>query len=146
MFTAARLVAALCMLVLAYFGSQYIKTLPEESIDFGIFTPVNCVIGFLCGWIIVGPRAGRGTASAVSHGITGVAAMILWGLLVQSVNEMVRLAMRHRYDDPMEAFAAIFEIGIEFSYMLLDTGFFTMMLAGAIVTGLLSETASRNWR
>ncbi|MBN9886618.1 TrgA family protein [Salipiger abyssi] len=146
MFTAARLVAALCMLVLAYFGSQYIKTLPEETTDFGIFTQVNCVIGFLCGWIIVGPRAGRGMASAVSHGITGVVALILWGLFVQSANEMVRLAMRHRYHSAMEAFAAIFEIGIDFGQILLDSGFFTMMLAGAIVTGLLSETASRHWR
>ena len=146
MFTAARLIAALCLAVFGYLGSEYVKTLMPQSTTFGIFTYVNTVLGFLCGWIIVGPRAGRGTAAAVSHGITGAVALILWALLGQAANEMVRLALRHRYHSLLEALAAVFEIAVEFGAVLLDPGFFLLMAVGAVVTGLLSETAARHWR
>ena len=146
MFTAARLVAALCLAALGFFGSEYIMQIMPESTNFGNFLYVNIVIGFFCGWMIAGPRAGRGMSAAISHGITATVSLILWALLVQSVNEMVKLAMRHRYDGPVEAFGAIFEIGIDFGGNLLDTGFIMLMVIGALVTGILSETASKYWR
>lgn len=146
MFTAARLVAALCLAGLGWFASEYVRMLMPDVTNFGYFNYVNLAVGFLCGWIIVGPRAGRGMSSAISHGITGTVALIFWGLFVQSSNEMFRLAMRHRYDGPVEALAAIFEIGVEYGSLLVDTGFIFLAIAGALVTGILSEVAAKYWR
>lgn len=146
MFTAARLIAALCLAGLGYLGSEYVKVLVDESKSYGFFTYYNTAIGFFCGWIIVGPRAGRGMASAISHGVTGTAALVFWALLLQAVNEMVDEAMSHKYHGPMEAFAAIFELMVEFGATLLDTGFIMMLVIGALVAGCLSEIASRYWR
>ncbi|WP_417721714.1 TrgA family protein [Salipiger sp.] len=146
MFTAARLVAALCMAGLGWLGSDYVRTLMPESTAFGYFNFVNLAVGFFCGWIIIGPRAGRGMSSAISHGITGTVAMIFWALFLQSANEMTRLAMRHRYDGPVEALGAIFEIGVGYGSMLVNGGFILLMIAGALTTGILSEITSRHWR
>ncbi|APX25070.1 MULTISPECIES: TrgA family protein [Salipiger] len=146
MFTAARLIAALCLAAVGYLGSVYVHKLMPDIQDFGILDYVNAAIGFLCGWIIVGPRAGRGMSAALSHGITGTVALVFWALMVQAANEMVHLALRHRYSSAMDAFAAIFEIAAEYGALLLDTGFFLLMVLGAVVTGILSESASRRWR
>ncbi|EPX78458.1 TrgA family protein [Salipiger mucosus] len=146
MWTAARLVTALCLAVLGYLASEVVRGLWTETTQFGWFNWVNTVIGFFCGWFIVGPRLGNGMGPGISLGATGAAALVFWGLFVQSVNEMVRLAMRHRFDGPVEAFSAIFDLGTEYGAVLLDGGFFILMIVGAIITGVLGEIAARNWR
>ena len=146
MFTAARLVAALCLMVLGWIGSDYVQQIWPQDMYFGNFNYINAAIGFLCGWIIVGPRAGRGFSPALSHGITGAVSLIFWALLLQSIRQMVHLALRHRYDSAMEAFAAIFQIAIDYAANLADPGFVILMVVGAGITAILTETASRHWR
>src|SRR6056297_2390291 len=100
--TAARLMAAFCLAVVGYVISEMVKPLMPESTDFGYFVPLNITLGIFVGWIVMGRRAGRGTTSAINNGLTGVFVLMLWGVGVQAANEMVRLAMRNRYDGPFE--------------------------------------------
>ncbi len=144
--TAAKMVAALCLAALGYAASEMIKTLLPASTDFGIFSLVNAVLGFLCGWIIVGTRAGRGFSAAISNGFTGMVALVFWGLFIQAANEMTRLAMRHRYDGPVEALAAVFEIMVDYGKDMLNPGLLLLLLVGSIVVGLISELAGKHWR
>ncbi|MDA7426015.1 TrgA family protein [Thalassococcus lentus] len=144
--TAAKMVAALCLAALGYAASEMIKTLLPASTDFGIFSLVNAVLGFLCGWIIVGTRAGRGFSAAISNGFTGMVALVFWGLFIQAANEMTRLAMRHRYDGPVEALAAVFEIMVDFGKDMLNPGLLLLLLVGSIIVGLISELAGKHWR
>lgn len=144
--TAARLVAALCLGVIGFVLSQIIIPLMPESTDFGMFVPINIVLGILSGWIIMGKRAGRGTTQAINNGLTGVFVLVLWGIAVQACNEMVRLAMRNRYDNVFEAITAIFEIGAEFAVIAATVEFGIACVVGAVVSGLLTEVASKRWR
>ncbi|MBY6005938.1 TrgA family protein [Salipiger bermudensis] len=146
MFTAARLIAALCMAGMAYVASEYIKLLFDEIQRFGNFNYINAAVGFLCGWIIVGPRAGRGMAAAISHCITATVMLVFWCLLVYSLVDMWELAMRHRYSGPMDAVNGVFEIALEYGAYLLDTGLAFLLAIGALVTAVFSEIASRHWR
>lgn len=73
-------------------------------------------------------------------------AALIWVLLLHSTVEMVDLAMKHRYSGALDAFAAIFEIAVEYGALLLNTGFIMLMAIGAAATGLLPEIASRHWR
>ncbi len=145
--TASRLVASVCLAVLAFFVSgQIIDHTPDER-DFGYFTPANIAIGFICGWVVMGKRAGRGITPAINNGLTGAASMVFWGLFSQGTYEMFRLAMRHRYDGPFEAVLAIFKIGINYAYeFLLHPQIIWTLLIGAVLSGLLTEMASRRWR
>ncbi|MFZ7089651.1 TrgA family protein [Primorskyibacter sp. 2E233] len=144
--TAAKLVAALCLAALAYATSELIKTLMPASTDFGVFSIVNTLLGLICGWVVVGSRAGRGQVAAVSNGITGMVALVFWALFIQSANEMIGLAVRHRYDGPLEALAAVFEIMVDYGQYLVDFRVLAALLCGALVTGYLSEAASERWR
>lgn len=143
---AARLVAALCLALIAFVVSGQIMPLMPEGTDFGYFTLVNIGLGLLCGWIVMGKRAGKGITAAINNGVTGVAALVFWGLFVQGVNEMVRLAMRNRYDGPFEAIGAVFQIGAEYAMVMLVPQIIATLLIGALAAGLATEYAWRTWR
>ena len=144
--TAARLVAAICLAIVAFIVSGMVMPLMPESTDFGYFVPLNIIIGLLAGWIVMGRRVGRGTTAAINNGLTGVFVMMLWGIGVQACNEMVRLAMKNRYDNAMEAMVAIFQIGAEFGLMIATVPIGLFLLVGAVVSGLVTEHAGNRWR
>lgn len=143
---AARLVAATSLALIAFIVSGQIMPLMPEGTGFGYFTYVNITIGVLCGWIIMGKRAGRGITAAINNGLTGVVAMVFWGLFVQGTYEMVRQAMRNRYDGPFEAIMAIFEIGAEYAMIMFVPNIIVTLLIGSVAAGLATEYAWRTWR
>ncbi len=146
---AARMVAAICLAIVAFFVSGLVMQVYEAEIgetNFGWFLQVNIVLGVLVGWVSMGKRAGRGVSAAITNGITGVFLLLLWGLFVQACNEMTRLAMKNRYDGPFEAIAAVFQIMAEWGLLILTGPILGTFLIGAFVSGILTEYAWRTWR
>lgn len=144
--TGARLIAALCLAFLAFVVSSQIMPLMPEGTDFGYFTHINVVLGVICGWKVIGSRAGRGTVPAINNGITGTAVMVFWALFIQGSYEMFRLAMRNRYDGPFEALSAIFVIGLDYAIVIAVPLVIGTLLAGGVAAGLAAERASKIWR
>ena len=143
---AARLVAAISLAIIAFIVSGQIMPLMPEGMDFGYFTWVNVAIGVVVGWIVMGKRAGRGITPAINNGLTGVVALVFWGLFVQGCYEMFDLAMHNRYDGPFEAVGAIFKIGLEYGIVMLEANIIITLLVGGVLAGLATEFAWRNWR
>lgn len=143
--TAARLVAALSLGALGWIASDMIRPLMPEGTAFGWFNYVNAALGLLCGWVVIGSRAGRGMADALANGLTGVLAMVIWGFFLQSLNLMLKQSMENRYDGPMEAIIGIFKNAIDYAEYLIDPMLITTLLFGGMICGLLAEAASRRW-
>jgi len=142
---AAQLFAAISLAIVAFIVSgQYILLKPEGT-DFGYFTIVNMGLGIVCGWTIMGRRAGRGVTAAINNGLTGMAAMVFWALFVQGVYEMFRLAMRNRFDGPIEALAAIFTIALDYGWSLLVPNIIVTLLVGGVLAGLAADFAKKRW-
>ncbi|NOD96356.1 TrgA family protein [Ruegeria sp. HKCCD6228] len=144
--TASRLVAAVCLVVLAFLVSGMVIDNGEEGKDYGYFTYVNMALGAICGWKIMGKRAGRGWTAGINNGLTGVASLVFWALFVQGCYRMFDLAMRNRYGGPFEAVMAIFSIGIDYGKQLIYPEILVALALGAVVAGLATEQASRKWR
>lgn len=143
---AAKLMAAVGMAVLAFVVSFMIMPLFEEDTNFGWFVHVNVVLGVLVGWTVLGSRAGRGITSAINVGLTAPVVLVFWGLFVQSCNEMIRIAMKNRYDGAFEAIVAIFEIMAKWALLMTTIPIWATLVAGGVVVGLLTEFAWRTWR
>jgi len=143
--SAARLMGAVCLAVLAFVLSGMIMPLMPESTDFGYFVPLNIVLGLAVGWTVMGSRAGGGTTAAINNGFAGIFVLLLWGIGLQAANEMVRLAMRNRYDDPFEALVAIFQIAAEFGLTIATVPIAVALVIGAAISGLLTEFAHNRW-
>lgn len=144
--TAARLVAALCLAFVGYVLSHMVMPLMPESTNFGNFVPLNTALGGVVGWIVMGRRAGRGTTGAINNGLTGVFVLMLWGVAIQACYEMFRRAMRNRYDGPVEALTSVFQIAAEYAVLVATVPIFVVLVISAILSGLLTEFANRNWR
>lgn len=144
--TAAKLTAAICLAAVGYILSLMVMPLMPESTDFGYFVPLNAVLGLLVGWLVMGRRAGRGTTAAINNGLTGVFVLMLWGIGVQAINEMIRLAMRNRYDGPFEAMVAVFQIGAEFAVIVITVPIVVVAVIASIISGLLVEFAHKHGR
>ncbi|GAA4217231.1 putative PurR-regulated permease PerM [Sagittula marina] len=144
--TAAKLVAAICLAVVAWFASEAVKPLFPEGQDFGNFNYWNTAIGLLCGWVILGSRAGRGFSAGISNGATAVVSMTLVALFVYATDEMINRAFRRFYDDPFEAVVAIAEMALEFGVKIFDGQVVVTLLVGGILSGILTEIAAKRWR
>lgn len=144
--TAARLVAAMSLALLAFIASGLIMPLMPEGTGFGYFTHVNIAVGVLCGWLLMGKAAGKGFTAAINNGITGMVAMVFWALFVQGAYEMIRQAMRFRFDGPFEALMAILQIGFEYASTVLMPHVLLTLLVGGILAGFATEYASKRWR
>ncbi|WP_417524884.1 TrgA family protein [Marinovum sp.] len=143
--TIPKLVAAISLSVLAYVVSKMVMELMPESTDFGIFLPLNMAIGFFTGWLYTGPLATTRLADALSFGFTGAAILAFVALFAQSVNEMTRLSMRHRYGGPMEAIVDVFQIGVDYGQKAFTLEVLMTLAVGGFIAGLLSYLASRRW-
>ncbi|MCI5101793.1 TrgA family protein [Phaeobacter italicus] len=144
--TAARLIAAISMALVAIVASYLIMPLLPEGTDFGYFVPLNAGLGLLVGWIWVGRKSGHGLVNAINNGLTGVALLVLWGLFLQGAWEMFRLAMRNRYDGPFEALSAIFVIALDFFFVMAVPHVWLALVIGGVFSALLTENAARRWR
>ena len=144
--TGARLMAAISLAVLAFVLSGMVVPLMPESTDFGYFLPLNVVLGLIVGWRVMGRRAGRGIVAAINNGFAGVFVLMLWAIFLQAANEMVRLALRNRYDGPFEAIGAIIRIGLKDGAVLLAPHIIATLLIGGVLAGLATEFAWRRWR
>ena len=144
--TAERLVGAVLLAILGWLLSDVVRPLMPEGTAFGWFNYFNAFIGLCVGWTVVGTRVGRGFVSAINNGVTGTAVMILWCLFTHSCYEMLRLAMRNRYDGPMEMLTAIFLIGSEFGIMIATPAVFATAFVRAVVVGPAAEQAGKYLR
>ncbi|MFX0547124.1 TrgA family protein [Roseovarius sp. S1116L3] len=143
--TAARLVAALSLGALGWLASDLVRPLMPEGTGFGWFNYVNAVLGLLCGWYVIGSRAGRGMIDALANGLTGVLALTIWAFFVQSLNLMLKQSLENKYSGPVQAVIGIFRNAIDYAEYLIDPTLIGVLLIGGMVCGVLAEMAARRW-
>lgn len=107
--TAARLTAAIAFAIVGYFIYQ-VMVPAFGDIAIPRWLPALCVLsGVWCGWVLCGKLA-EGIVSGIGTGFTAVVAQASIILFVLSFAEMLSLALRRRYDGPMDAVADVFAL------------------------------------
>ena len=141
--SATKLVSAIMYCGFAYYASEIFKPLMPEETVFGVFTWVNVGIALLCGWKILGKWTGTGMTDAISGGLTSTGLLIIWILFVQSLNEMIKLALERKSDGLMEAVVGMFAIALEFASYMLDLEFLAVLVVGSIIMGIIAELVAK---
>ncbi|UZD92088.1 TrgA family protein [Cognatishimia activa] len=144
--TAAKLMSAIALGLLAIVVSEQVKPLLPEGTDFGYFSLVNAGFAAYVGWKLIGKRAGRGVAQSINNGLTGMLAMLLLVLFAHSFWIMYENSRKLRYGSVSEAIQDIFSMMTEYGLLLLQVNIITTLLGGAVFCGLLAEATSRRWR
>lgn len=144
--TGSKLVAALCLGLLAIVVAEMVKAEMPTGTIFGFFTPVSGLLGLLVGWRQLGPRAGAGAAGAINDAITATTMLVFLALFVFATYSMVEQAMLHRYSGVTQALRGILEIGMSYGIYLLNIRVIATLIGGAALAGLATEYADRHWR
>lgn len=143
--TTARLVAAICLAILAWSVSAMVMDAMPERQQWGHFQLANAAIALLVGWIVIGKRVGTDYVTAVGIGFTGMVAMVFWVLFAHSFAEMIDMSLNRRFSGPVEAIVGIFTIGLEYGAILLNPRMILWLIMGGIGTGLIAEFVHRRW-
>jgi hypothetical protein len=143
--TAAKLVSAVLFAFLGLFAAQ----LYAQGITTGARTTWlregATVISLMCGWLVMGKLVGKGTSAAIGSGIRTALTAVFFTLLIFAIYEMVVISTKGRYDGPMEAVLAVFEIIVEHGRGLLTAEIIATVLGGGALAGIAAEATSRRW-
>jgi hypothetical protein len=143
--TAGRLAAALAFFIYGwYIGILATPFFPEANPP-NSFLPVCVVVALLCGWIIVGSRAGNGYLAAIGNGLTGAFAFTVWIMFLLSFYNMIRRALRNLYDGPMEAVVDVFNLMLEMGLDFFDVNLVLSILVGGILCAFVSEYFAKRY-
>ncbi len=141
--TAGKLVAALGFAGLAWQATRIVKEIWPVEQDFGQFSPFAALVGLWAGWFVVGRRLGRGYASAISAGLTGLFALVFWNFLLLSFYEMIGRSLDLRYKGVVDAVTGIFEIAADYAANVYYWPLIGFLVIGAAVVGVMAEFAAR---
>jgi hypothetical protein len=147
--TGARLVAAIVFAGIAYLAAQLAHSAIEADVRYevrvGNMPYIVAAIGVLCGWIIMGRRAGEGTRFAFSSGLLTSVSIFFWSILVFSIYEMVVLSTKMRYKGATEATIDVLRIALEHTLSVSSPQLIALLVFGGFFGGWAAEWASRRY-
>ena len=143
--TAGKLAGAVAFFIYGWYLATLATPLFPESNPPDFFGPLCLGIGILCGWIIVGRRAGRGYNAAFGNGLTGAAAFVFWVIFLLSFHTMIQQALRRLYDGPMEALTDVFALMLEQGQDLADVNLIVNATVGGIVGAWITEYFAKRY-
>lgn len=131
--TAGRLAGAVIFGLFGwYLAGITIPFFPESNAP-SYWLPAAAAISLFVGWKIVGGRAGRGYSPATGIGLTAGFAMGFCLIFLVAFNQMISNAMRLRYDGPMDAVVAVFELMLEFARYFYDLQLIVTLFLGGVL-------------
>jgi hypothetical protein len=143
--TAAKLVSAVLFALLGFF----VADLYAQGITAGERTTWlhegAAAISLICGWRVMGVLVGKGNSAAIGSGVRTALTAVVFTLLLFALYEMVVTSTKGRYDGPMEAVLAVFEIIVEKGRGLLTPEIIATLLVGGGLAGVAVEATSRRW-
>ena len=143
--TAAKLLAAIVMVVTGYLTAEAIRPYLPEGQPTKWLIPVSTLVPAACAWRVVGRLAGRGYNVSVSMGIYIVCVGIFFTLVVFAIAEMLKRSIRLQYDGPMEAIVNMFGIVLEYGVLLANPMPAAYLIGAALLVGPLAEWGHRKW-
>ena len=144
--TAAKMVAAVMIAVTMFLAAEAAKAGLPEGRPAGYFSPIVALIGFLCGWTVLGPLTGRGNMAAMGYGLRTAVTAVFWTLLAFALWDMLQLSMKMRYDGPIEALLGVLGIMVEHLKLVILPDVLVALGIGGLVSGLCAEWAGRRWK
>jgi len=143
--TASRFIGAIFFAAIAFYISELFKPQLPEGKNFGKFSLYNAAIGLICGWVLLRLPRGLSITSSIGLGLSTMAAVLFWVMLINGISEMLRLSLRKYYDGPAEAIIGVFQLCLKYGQLLLTTEIISVVLIGGVVAGVICGWAANKW-
>lgn len=145
--TASKLAASLTFAVMAYFAAGVFATYLPEGMPMGKLREVSCLVAMCVAWLTIGSQKPQGHYGlAFGVGLRTAAVITFAVTLIFSIYLMVRLAMRMRYDGPVDAVLGVFELMLEQAQMMGHVDFLLTLFGLGGLAGIVTEWTGRRWK
>jgi len=141
----ARLVAAICLVLVGAAATQIIAFNLPDPIPARYLFPVNLAIAAVAGWITIGKRLGRGVIPSLNSGLTAGVVLVFWALIAHAVGRMWILAFRETYKTPVDAIFGVIEEFMKYAVYLQDFTVIGILVIGSALAGVIAEFVNRRF-
>ncbi len=143
--TGAKLIAAVAFAIVGWLAANaYIPQLPESTRT-GYFREVMAGLGFVIGWLTLGPHMGRGYSEAASLGVRTSMLVVFWGLLGFSIYFMVLRSTKMIYDNAGAAALDVPMLMLQYGKLMGSVELIGILAIGGVFGGIAAEFAGRRW-
>ena len=144
--TAAKLIAAVAFALVGWLAARaYVPLLPEST-STGYFKEMMAGLGFVIGWLTLGPHVGRSYSEAASLGLRTSLLVVFWGLLGFSIYFMVLRSTKMIYDNAGAAALDVPMLMLYYGKLMGSAELIGILALGGILGGMATEFAGRRWR
>jgi len=71
---------------------------------------------------------------------------VFWSMFLHSWGEMLRRSLDRAYDGPVEAVAEVFELMVDYLFLMSTVPVWTTLIVGGIVAGIVTGIFGKIWR
>ena len=143
--TAAKAFSALLFGALFYVLTRWTVPTFEGGALPKWFFELNVGLAAVCGWRILGARAGRSYSYSISHSVTTLVAILFWIFLAHGFSEMISQSLRKQYKTVMEAIPGTFANGFDFAVQFASQQIIVTMLISTLLIAFIVEFIARRW-
>lgn len=144
--TGAKLIAAVAFAIVGWMAAlAYIPQLPESTRT-GYFPQIMAALGFVLGWITLGPHMGRGYSEAASLGLRTSLLLVFWGLLGFAIYFMVQRSTKMIYDNAGVAALDVPMLMLQYGKLMGSMELIATLTLGGLLGGMAAEFTNRRWR
>ena len=143
--TASKAAAGVWFAIVGFLAAEAYKPLMPPETQFGWFSVVCAVLGFLIGWWVLGPLAGRGRNAALGTGLRTSVTLLFWALVLFALREMILRSIDKRYSGPTQAVVGTLDIMLDHLRLMGDAVFLGTLAVGGLLGGLVVEWVARRW-
>ncbi|WP_333712791.1 TrgA family protein [Yoonia sp.] len=141
--TAGRLAGAVLFGLFGwYLATITVPAFPEGRPP-GYWFPVSILFGVVIGWRICGARAGYGLSRSTGLGLTMGPLLAFCMVFALAFDQMVKNAMRLRYDGPTAAIIDTFALIAEKAVDFYTSNLVITILVGGLVCAWITEIVAR---
>lgn len=144
--TAPKLIAAVAFALVGWLAARaYIPALPEGT-NTGYFPEITALLGFLIGWLTLGPYVGSGYVEGGSLGLRTSMLVVFWALLGFSCYYMVLRSTKMIYKNAGDAVLDVPLLMWKYAQLLGSIPVLAVLVIGGILGGVATEFVGRRWR
>ncbi|PCD75729.1 TrgA family protein [Pseudothioclava arenosa] len=127
-------------------GAAIVPLLPQAMKGAAILPVVAASFGLLIGWRVIGRFPGKTMREAVLTGLKAASFVLIWAMIYLGLVQMLRQAMRNRYDSVTEAVVDILNQGLQFAIMAAHPMVLGSLLVGGALSGMVALWGHRKLR
>ncbi len=144
--TAAKLVAGICFAIIGFLAALMFNATAETETGLGpsILTSA-AIIGFLCGWVVLGRRPGLGGFESVASGIAAVIASLVFACILYGFSNFMSGLMHGAYASPMQALVSWLRVSVLLFVQTVTPSVWSILVLGGAIAGRLTGIANFRW-